>query len=301
MRVIVAGGSGLIGRALVASLAKDGHEVLVLSRKPEDVKNLPKNARAEKWDGRSAQGWGQLVNGADAIVNLAGATLSERWSDSQKKAIRESRVNAGKAIVEAVKAAGQQPRVVIQSSAVGYYGPRGAEEIGEEASAGSDFLAGICKDWEASTAELDSLGIRRVITRTGVVLDKHGGALPRMVMPVKMFIGGPLGNGQQYFPWIHLQDEVAAMRWLIDNPNAHGVYNLSAPQPLTNKEFTQAVGKVLGRPTFMPVPAFAVKMLFGEMSSLVLDGQREVPQRLLKEGFRFKFTDAAAALRDVLK
>ncbi len=301
MRVIVAGGSGLIGRALVASLAKDGHEVIVLSRKPEDVKNLPKNARAEKWDGRSAQGWGQLVNGADAIVNLAGATLSERWSDSQKKAIRESRVNAGKAIVEAVKAAGQQPRVVIQSSAVGYYGPRGAEEIGEEASAGSDFLAGICKDWEASTAELDSLGIRRVITRTGVVLDKHGGALPRMVMPVKMFIGGPLGNGQQYFPWIHLQDEVAAMRWLIDNPNAHGVYNLSAPQPLTNKEFTQAIGKVLGRPTFMPVPAFAVKMLFGEMSSLVLDGQREVPQRLLKEGFRFKFTDAAAALRDVLK
>jgi len=301
MRVIVTGGSGLIGRALVDSLAQDGHEVIVLSRNPDAVKNLPKGACAEKWDGKTAQGWGKFANGEDAIVNLAGATISERWSEARKKEIRESRVNAGQAIVEAVKAAEKKPRVVIQSSAVGYYGPRGAEEITEDSSAGSDFLASVCRDWEASTAELDNMGIRRPIIRTGVVLDKNGGALPKMVMPVKMFVGGPLGSGKQYFPWIHLHDEVAAIRWLIDNPNANGVYNLSAPQPLTNKEFTQAIGKVLGRPTFMPVPAFAMQMLFGEMATLLLDGQREMPVRLVKDGFKFKYTNAEAALHDVLK
>ncbi len=301
MRVIVTGGSGLIGRALVEHLAKDGHEVIVLSRNPDTVKNLPKGARAEKWDGKTTQGWGKLADGADAIVNLAGATISERWSDARKREIRESRVNAGKAIVEAVKAAVKKPGVVVQSSAVGYYGPHGAEEITEDSGPGSDFLAGVCRDWEDSTAELDKMGMRRPIIRTGVVLDKNGGALPRMVMPVKMFVGGPLGSGKQYFPWIHLQDEVAAIRWLIDNLNAHGVYNLSAPKPLTNKEFTQAIGKVLGRPTFMPVPAFAMQTMFGEMSTLLLDGQREVPARLIKEGFKFKFVEAEAALRDVLR
>ncbi len=301
MQIIITGGSGLIGRALACSLANDGHEVIVLSRNPRAVKNLPKGARAEKWDGKTVQGWGQFANGADAIVNLAGATISERWSEAHKQEIRESRVNAGRAIVEAVKAAEKKPRVVIQSSAVGCYGPRGDEEITEEANAGNDFLAGICKDWEASTSELDGMGIRRVIIRTGVVLDKNGGALPRMVMPVKLFVGGPLGSGQQYFPWIHLQDEVTAIRWLIDNAQARGVYNLSAPKPVTNKEFTRALGKVLGRPTFMPVPAFAMRAMFGEMSTLLLDGQREIPARLLKEGFKFKFTDAEAALRDVLK
>ncbi|HTP07875.1 MAG TPA: TIGR01777 family oxidoreductase [Anaerolineae bacterium] len=301
MRIIITGGSGLIGRGLVDSLTQDGHEVIVLSRTPDSVKNLPKGACAEKWDGKSAQDWGKFVNGADAIVNLAGTTISERWSEDRKREIRESRVNAGKAIVEAVKAAEKKPRVVVQSSAVGYYGPRGAEEITEDSSAGSDFLASVCQDWEASTAELDAMGIRRPIIRTGVVLDKNGGALPKMVLPVKMFVGGPLGSGQQYFPWIHLHDEVVAIRWLIDNSSAHGVYNLSAPQPVTNKEFTHAIGKVLGRPTFMPVPAFAMKTLFGEMATLLLDGQREMPMRLVKEGFKFKFTNAEAALRDVLK
>lgn len=301
MQIIITGGTGLIGRALAASLAKDGHEVIVLSRDPAAVKDLPTGARAEKWDGKSAAGWGKFVNGAEVIVNLAGATISERWSDAYKKEIRDSRVNAGKAIVEAVKAAEKKPGAVIQSSAVGYYGPRGSEEITEEAGAGNDFLARVCKDWEASTAELDSLGIRRPIIRTGVVLSTEGGALPKMLTPVKMFVGGPLGSGRQYFPWIHLQDEVAAIRFLIENRQANGVHNLSAPKPLTNKEFTKAIGKVLGRPTFMPVPAFAMKALFGEMSTLLLDGQREIPMRLVKEGFKFQFANVNVALKDVLK
>ena len=301
MRVIITGGTGLIGRALTASLTKDSHEVIILSRNPETVKYLPKGARVEKWDGRSAQGWGKLVDSTDAIVNLAGAPLSERWSDSYKKEIRDSRVNAGRAVVEAVQAAAKKPDVVIQSSAVGYYGPRGNEEITEDARAGNDFLATVCKDWETSTAELDGMSIRRPITRTGVVLDKNGGALPRMLMPVKMFIGGPLANGQQYFPWIHLQDEIAAIRFLIDSQSANGVYNLSAPNPVTNAEFIRTLGKIVGRPTFMPVPAFAMQLMFGEMSMLLLAGQREVPRRLLKEGFRFQYTDAASALKDVLR
>lgn len=301
MKVIVTGGSGLIGRALVASLTQDGHEVIVLSRAPAAVKNLPTGARAEKWDGQSAQGWSQWVDADTAIVNLAGATISKRWTESQKQAIRESRLKAGRAVVEAVKVASQKPAVVVQSSAVGYYGPHGSEEIGEDVSAGNDFLASVAKDWEGSTAELEQLGVRRVIVRTGVVLSQRGGALPLMALPVKLFVGGPLGGGKQYLPWIHLDDEVAAIRFLIENSTAKGAYNLSAPQPVTNAEFTKVLGKVLGRPTFLPTPGFAMKLVLGEMSALVLDGQRQMPQRLLAAGFKFKFNDAASALRDIYK
>jgi uncharacterized protein (TIGR01777 family) len=301
MRIIITGGTGQIGRALTASLAKDGHEVIVLSRNPAAVTNLPKGARAEKWDGKTAQGWGQLADGAGAIVNLAGATISKRWSEPYKQEILNSRLQAGQAVLAAIRAAAKKPGVLIQSSAVGYYGPRGSEEITEEAKAGSDFLAKTCVAWEASTAEVESLGVRRVIIRTGVVLDKTGGALPQMMLPVKLFIGGPLGGGRQYFPWIHLADEVAAIRFLIDNPTASGVYNLSAPNPQTNAEFTKVLGKVLGRPAFMPTPGFALKLLFGEMATLLLDGQRQLPKRLLAAGFKFTYSDAASALQDIYK
>jgi uncharacterized protein (TIGR01777 family) len=299
MRVIITGGAGLIGQALTASLTKDGHEVIVLSRNPAAVKPLPKGAHAEQWDGQSARGWAQWIDSHTAIVNLAGATISKRWTESQKKAIRDSRLSVGRAVVEAVKAASEKPAVVVQSSAVGYYGPRGSEEIGEDAGAGSDFLASVAKDWEASTAEIEQLGVRRVIVRTGVVLSKHGGALPLMALPVKLFAGGPLGGGKQYLPWIHLDDEVAAIRFVIENSTAKGAYNLSAPQPVTNAEFTKVLGKVLGRPTFLPTPGFALKIVLGEMSALVLDGQRQMPKRLLAAGFKFKFSDAASALRDI--
>ena len=302
MRVIITGGTGLIGQALTQSLAADGHEVIVLSRNPDKVSGLPQGARAVKWDGRSAQGWGQLADGADAIVNLAGESIAAgRWSEARKQSILQSRVEAGRAVVDAVKAATRKPRVVVQSSAVGFYGPRGSEKIAEDASAGHDFLASVCRAWEASTAELESLGVRRVIIRTGVVLDKNGGALPQMMLPFKLFAGGPLGGGRQGFPWIHLADEVAAIRFLIDQPSASGVFNLSAPNPLSNAQFGRVLGKVLGRPSFMPTPGIAMKMMFGEMSTLLLDGQFEIPQRLQQLGFTFRFADAEATLRDVLK
>ena len=302
MRVIITGGTGLIGQALAESLAADGHEVISLSRNPDKAGGLPQGARAVKWDGRSAQGWGQLADGADAIVNLAGESIAAgRWSEARKQAILQSRVEAGQAVVDAVKAATRKPRVVVQSSAVGFYGPRGSEKIAEDTSAGHDFLASVCQAWEASTAAVEPLGVRRVIIRTGVVLDKNGGALPQMMLPFKLFAGGPLGGGRQGFPWIHLADEVAAIRFLIDQPSASGVFNLSAPNPLSNAQFGRVLGKVLGRPSFMPTPGIAMKMMFGEMSTLLLDGQFEIPQRLQQLGFTFRFADAEAALRDVLK
>jgi uncharacterized protein len=301
MRVIITGGTGLIGRPLAASLASDGHEVIVLSRDPARVQGLPAGVRAVRWDGRSAGGWGELAEGAGAIVNLAGENIGDaRWTPGRKQSIRESRTNAGQAVVEAVLAATRKPDVVIQSSAVGYYGPRGSEELGEETPPGGDFLAQLAIDWENSTAAVEAAGVRRAVIRTGVVLAREGGAFPRMLLPFRLFVGGPYGNGRQWLPWIHLADEVAAIRFLIGKDGAHGPFNLSAPSPLTNRQFATVLGRVMGRPSLLPVPAFVFRLLFGEMATVILDGQRAVPDRLLQLGFMFQYPTAAAALRNLL-
>jgi uncharacterized protein (TIGR01777 family) len=302
MRIIITGGTGLIGQALTNNLTADGHEVIVLSRTPEKVTNLPSRAKAERWDGRTATGWGRLADGSRAIVNLAGENLaSGRWNAERKQRIRISRLDAGRAVVEAVEMVERKPKVVIQASAVGYYGPRGNEEITEEDTAGNDFLAQLCVDWESSTVPVESLGVRRAIIRTGAVLSSEDGALPQLMLPFKFFVGGPIGSGQQWFPWIHLADEVAAIRYLLDNEAAVGPFNLSAPTPLTNTEFSRMLGRVLRRPAIMPTPGFAVRLVFGEMSTVVLNGQRVVPQRLQQLGFTFRFSEAEAALRDLLR
>jgi uncharacterized protein (TIGR01777 family) len=301
MRVVITGGTGLIGRQLAASLHEDQHEVIVLSRNPNQPAKLPASVRVERWDGRSAAGWGRWADGADAIVNLAGAGIADsRWSDERKREIVASRVDAGKAVVEAVQAASVKPAVVIQSSAVGYYGSRGSETLTKESQPGNDFLAGVCIDWEKSTEAVEALGVRRAVIRTGIVLSAEGGALPKMLLPFKFFAGGKLGSGQQYFPWIHMADEVGAIRFLIDNAQASGPFNLAAPNPPTNADFVKAVGEAMGRPSVMPAPGFALKAAFGEMSTVLLDGQRAEPQRLLALGYRFRFTDPVAALKDVL-
>lgn len=302
MRVVITGGTGLIGRPLAAALADAGHEVVVLSRNPERATGLAKGVQVVQWDGRTAEGWGHLADGAGAIVNLAGESIAEgRWSDERKRRIRDSRVNAGKAVVQAVQAASRKPAVVVQASAVGYYGPRGPEIVTEDAPPGKDFLAQVCIDWEASTAPVEAMGVRRAIARTGIVLSTEGGALPRMLLPFKFFAGGKLGSGQQGFPWIHIADEVAALRFLMENPAASGPFNLAAPNPPTNAEFMRAVGEAMGRPAAMPTPAFALRAAFGEMATVLLDGQRAAPKRLLDLGFQFRFTDPVAALRDLLR
>ena len=301
MRTIITGGSGLIGRALAAELAAPEHEVIILSRTPGRGGGLPAGARAVGWDGRTAEGWQDLADGATAIVNLAGESIAAgRWTAARKQRIAASRHQAGAAVVQAVAGATTRPQVVIQASAVGYYGPRGDEKITEEMAAGDDFLAQICVPWETSTEEVERLGVRRAIIRTGIVLSRAGGALPQMMLPFRLFAGGPLGSGRQGFPWIHLADEVRVIRWLIERDDASGPFNLAAPETLTNAEFGRVLGRVMRRPSFMPTPGFALRLVLGELSTLLLDGQRQVPQRLLDHGFTFRFPTAEAALRDLL-
>jgi uncharacterized protein (TIGR01777 family) len=254
-----------------------------------------------RWDGATAEGWGALADGADAVVNLAGESLAEgRWTSERKRRIRESRLRAGQAVVQAVSVAARKPRVVVQASAVGYYGPRGDEEVDERAAPGQDFLARLCVEWEASTAPVEAQGVRRVVVRSGLVLSREGGALPRILLPFRLFVGGPLGDGRQWWSWIHIADEVAAIRFLMEREEASGAYNLTAPNPLTNAAFGKALGRVLGRPSFVRTPALALRLAFGEMGSVLLEGQRVLPRRLLDAGFRFHFPDAEAALRDLL-
>ncbi|MGQ0603309.1 MAG: TIGR01777 family oxidoreductase [Anaerolineales bacterium] len=313
MKVIITGGSGLIGRELTASLCSDGHEVIILSRTPAKVTDLPSRAKAVQWDGRTAQGWAQHVDGADAVMNLAGENiaggdnlfgilLKGRWTPARKRALRESRVNAGRAVTEAIKAASRKPSVLIQASAVGYYGNQGNNELTETSSAGSDFAAQILRDFENSTAEVERLGVRRVIIRSAVVLSSLPGILQLIAFPYRLFVGGALGNGKQWFPWIHMEDEIGAIRFLMERSSASGPYNLCSPQPLTNDAFGKLLGKTIRRPHWLPAPAFALRLVLGEIAdSLLLTSQRQVPARLKREGYRFKFPEADTALMDLLR
>ena len=295
-----------MGRALAADLAKDGYEVVLLSRDPSRVVGLPNGVRAENWDGRTADGWGQLANGATAIINLAGENIGippiPWWLPGRRQRIRDSRVNSGRAIVAAVKAATEKPRVVIQASGINYYGLRGDQVVTEEESAGDDFAARVCVDWEAATAEVESMSVRRVVIRTAPNLTKRGGILFYLALPFKMFIGGPIGSGKQWFSWIHAADQVRVIRFLIDNENARGVYNVSAPDPKTNAEFGRLLARALDRPYWFPAPALMMRLAFGELGDkLLLGSQRVLPQRLQQAGFKFQFADAESALRDLLR
>jgi len=304
MRVVITGGTGLIGRALAEDLVSDGHEVIVLSRDPARARGLPQGTLVLPWDGRTVGGWAEALAGADAAVNLAGENIgSGRWTAERKRRIRGSRVGAGLAIVQAIRSASDRPRVLVQASATGYYGPRSKvpdEVVDEDTPPGSDFLAEVCLEWEASTRAAEDLGVRRAVLRTGVVLARGGGALPRMVLPFRFFAGGPLGSGRQWLPWIHLSDEVAAIRFLIDNESASGAFNLTAPEPVTSTEFARTLGRVLGRSAAFRVPAAVLRLAFGEMATVLLDGQRAVPSRLGELGFRFRYPELDSALRDVL-
>lgn len=302
MRVIITGGSGLIGRPLCAALLKEGHDVVVLSRNPSRVKAMPAGVQLLAWNGKTANGWGDTVNGAGAVINLAGEGLADgRWTDERKARILNSRINAGKAVLQAIEQAPNKPAVLIQSSAVGYYGPRQDEIITEASGPGSDFLARLCFDWEASTAPAEKLGLRRPVIRTGIVLSKEGGAFPKLVLPFRLFAGGPIGSGKQWYPWIHIEDEVRAILFLLSHESATGPFNLTAPNPLTNRALAKTIGKVMGRPALLPAPGFAMKALFGEMSTVLLDGQRAIPQRLLEFGFTFNYPTAEEALRNLLR
>ncbi len=300
MRILISGGTGMIGKQLVNSLHESGHELLLLTRSVQAEHKLP-NVKLILWDGSSLGKWGEIVNNVDAIINLAGENIgSKHWSVRQKNLIIESRVNAGKILTEAMIKAKARPKVFIQASAIGIYGVNNSEILTEESAYGDDFMADICKKWEASSEEVESLGIRRIVIRTGVVLSKKAGALNRMLIPFNFFIGGPIGSGKQMISWIHPSDEVSAIQFLLENEKAKGVFNLTAPCPISNAELGKNLAKVTQRPYWLPVPAIGLRILLGEMSTLVLDGLNVTPERLINAGFSFKFEKIEDALINLM-
>lgn len=300
MKVIITGGTGLIGRSFAQALLPE-HEVIILTRNTAKH-NAPSGTKVVQWDAQSADNWGHLIDNQTAIVNLAGAGISDgRWTKTRKEEITQSRVKAGQAVMQAIEKASQKPAVLLQASAIGYYGTQYHDHyLDETTPAGNDFLANVVQEWEASTAGASSKGVRRVVLRTGVVFSPDGGALPQIVSPFRLGLGGPLGSGEQWVSWIHIADQIRAMQFLLTQPEARGIYNLTAPNPVTNRFLANKVGVVLNALTFVPAPAFALKLALGEMATIVLDGQRVFPNRLLEEGFNFRYTDVETALRALL-
>jgi uncharacterized protein (TIGR01777 family) len=306
MKVFVTGGTGLVGSYFIPRLAARGDEVVLLSRRPGAAASLSSSTAVVTGDPTVAGPWIDSAAECDAIVNLAGENIfGKRWNDAFKLLLRTSRVQATANCVEAVRRNPRQSdgsaKVLVNASAIGYYGPHGDEEIDEDAPAGSDLLGSICTDWENAARPAQDLGARLVLARIGVVLDAKTGALAKMLTPFRMFVGGPLGSGRQYLSWIHATDIAEILCFALRSPAASGPMNVTAPTPLTNKQFAKVLGKALGRPSFMPGPAFMLRLVLGEKAHLVLTGQRVVPKRALAWGFQFKFPDLESALADLLK
>ncbi len=299
MRVFVTGSTGLIGRAVCAALLAKGHTVLALSRTRDAAARLPAGASAVEGDPTSSGSWQDDLARCDACVLLAGEPLDAgRWNAERKRRIRDSRVRSTANVAAVVRERG--PTVVVAGSAVGFYGSRGDEVLDEASPPGRDFLAEACREWEAASAPAAARA-RIVLLRTGIVLAAHGGALPKLVLPFRLFAGGPLGDGAFWQPWIHLADEVGLVVHALEDPRASGPMNASAPEPVRNRELASAIGKVLGRPSLVPAPAFALRLALGEMAGAVLASQRVVPRKALELGYRFRFRAIDEALRDLLR
>ena len=293
MNVTVTGGTGMIGRRVVEALRDRGDEVTVLSRRGEG---------AERWERpKEEPPAAKALAGRDAVIHLLGENVAQRWTDSAKREIRQSRELGTRNLVAGLRAVPEadRPGVIVSMSAIGWYGARGDERVDESQPAGDDFLAQVVEVWEAEAQHAEELGMRVVRARTGVVISPDGGALEKMLPPFKMGVGGPVAGGRQYVPWVHLDDVVGALLFLAERGSG-GAYNVTAPEPVTNKAFSKALGRALHRPAVAPVPAFALKLLYGEMGRIVTTGVRAVPQRLTAEGYSFARPDLDDALRSVL-
>ena len=296
MKIVVAGGSGLIGQALCARLAGSGHETTVLSRAPERAASRPGGARILGWRG-AARAWEDAVAEADGVVNLAGASIpAHRWTEAYKEEIRQSRLGPTAALVGALGRARRAGRVLVSGSAVGYYGDTQDAEVTEKTPPADDFLARLAREWEAEAQKAEAIGVRVVLVRTGIVLAQGGGALPKLAAPFRFFLGGRLGNGRQWMPWIHLEDEAGLIGFALETEAARGPMNATAPRPVTMREFARALGRVLGRPSFFKVPAFALKLAVGELAEALLGGQRALPEAALAWGYHFRYPDLDGAL-----
>jgi uncharacterized protein (TIGR01777 family) len=303
MKAVLAGGSGFVGGALIDALLGRGDTVVLLTRDPADAhRRWDAKVDARLWNGRDPGPWVMAVDGADAVINLAGESVAGgRWTPERKLALIKSRVDSTRAVIGAIEAAKERPLVLVNASAVGYYGIRPQGESPEEAPRGTDFLAALCGQWERDAREADKLGTRTVMTRFGVVLGAKGGALAKMLTPFKLGLGGPLGDGRQPFPWVHLDDAVGAILFAVDDAKLTGPVNVTAPEAATNAGFTKALGRALRRPAFLPAPAFAVRLALGEMSSLLLGGQNAPPRKLLERGYEFRRPSLDGALASLLK
>lgn len=303
-RIIITGATGFVGRPLSIELSRAGYEVVVLSRRRSDAETaVAGSVKTVRWDGITAAGWSETADGALAIVNLAGDNIGAgRWTTGKKRRILDSRLNAGRAVTEAIRAARQRPQVLIQASGVGYYGDRGDELLDESSSNGSGFLAHVARQWEQSVRGAESLGVRLAVIRLGVVVGAGGGVMSRLMPPFRFFVGGHPGSGRQWLPWVHIDDVIGVVRFLVESGDCQGPFNVTVPEPTLSKDFYDQLGRAMHRPAIFPMPAFALKLALGEMATeLLLPSTRAVPKKLIEAGYKFKFSDPATAFSDILK
>ena len=301
MKILVTGSSGLVGTALVSALARSGHTVCRLVRPQSAGGEGAKEGFAVAWNPETGELGGAGV-GADAVVNLAGASIADgRWTTPRKALLRSSRIDTTRALVGALAKMNARPSVLASASAIGYYGNRGDEILTEESKPGADFLAGLAQEWEAEALKAEALGIRVALARFGIILAREGGALPKMMLPFRIGVGGKLGSGQQWMSWVILEDVVAILRFAIENASVRGAVNIASPLPLQNAEFTKVLAKAMHRPALFPAPAFALRLALGEMAdALLLSSQRVAPHVLEKTGYRFLYSDLSSALTNLV-
>ncbi|MFT9601130.1 TIGR01777 family oxidoreductase [Mesobacillus sp.] len=296
MKIAITGGTGLVGQALSSHLIQAGHQVSILTRNSSESQSI--NSKYVQWLNPGDRPEKEL-EGIDAIVNLAGATINSKWTDEYKKKIIDSRLQATSEVKRFIEELPSKPSILVNASAVGYYGTSLSKEFTEQSNEGNDFLADTVGQWEASASEVQHMGVRHVLCRFGVILDKNAGALPRMVLPYKLFAGGKIGSGKQWLSWIHIEDVTRGIMFVIENTKVYGPVNFTAPSPVKMEQFGETLSRVINRPHWMPVPSVALKILLGEMSILVLEGQRAIPEKLLNTGFTFRYPELEDALKEI--
>ncbi len=300
MKVLITGGTGFVGRHLVSRLIGEGHSVAVVSRSEKASDRLPGGTSIVLGDPTEAGAWQDSVKGQDCIINLAGTSIFSRWTPEAKRLIRETRISITRNIVDAIEPSGGKDMVLFSTSAVGYYGFHGDEELAEDSPPGGDFLARLAVEWEKEALRAEGRGARVVITRFGIVLGEKGGALAQMMSIFRKYLGGPLGSGKQWFSWIHMGDLVGAFVFLMSRGEIAGPVNLTAPHPVRNEELARALGKAMHRPSFLPAPGFMLKLILGEFGSVLLEGQRVIPRKLLDAGYVFIYPEIEGALQSLI-
>lgn len=302
MKIIITGGTGFIGTHLLKQLTLHEHSIVMFTRGAAGRRTIGRSVvHSIHWDPLDRGEWMKEVDGSDVIINLIGKNVfEERWNERVKKQILDSRIIPTRLIVEAVSAAKKRPSLMVSASAVGFYGDRGNEPITEESSGGNDFLADVVRQWEGAAFDAEQFGVRVAVPRIGLVLEKSGGMIGKMLLPFRLFTGGPIGSGRQFLPWVHMDDVVKGLLFPIENTQFSGRYNLVSPHPVTMDEFSRTFGSVLHRPSWLPVPDIALSILYGEGAKVILSGQNALPVRLQSAGYQFSFSELNAALKNIL-